>query len=238
MTDPSEPNDLAELAEVWRTSTARLETRISELAAALERSHASSRESHRALAHGRVRRALTVLRVSDVFQLIFAVPIAFLAASFWIRHLDELGSLVSGAAFHLYAVATIVVMARRLSLTVQLDVTGPVLAAQTAFARMRRFYLRSSLGLGLAWWFLWVAGLQILARWLLDVDLVERAPAWFWGSIAVGALGLVGSLALARWLTRRALRSPALARVVDLMAGRSLARVGRELTELSTFAAD
>jgi hypothetical protein len=231
-----EPTDLADLARVWRASTARLETRISELAAAIERAHVPPPDASRARAHGRVHRALAVLRTSDVIQLIVAVPIAIASASFWIGHRDELGSVVSGVAFHLYAVATIIAMARRLSLTAQLDLAGPVLATQTAFARMRRFYIRSSLALGLAWWFLWIAGLHMLVRWLLGVDLCERAPAWFWLSLATGGVGVIGSLVLARYLARRAVRSAALAKWADLVAGRSLARVAHELDELTAFA--
>lgn len=237
-TDSEDPKDFAELARVWRTSTARLESRIAELAAAIERTHVPPLDAGRSRARGRVRRSLAVLRLADLLQLIIAVPIALLAAAFWIHHRDELTSLVSGGAFHLYAVATIIVMARRLTLTAQLDVAGPVLATQTAYARMRRFYIGSSLALGLAWWFLWIAGLHILVRWLFGVDLGARAPAWFWLSLATGAVGLVGSLVLARFLARRAVRSPALARWSDLVAGRSLARVGRELAELTAFAHD
>ena len=222
----------------WRDATARLEGRISDLAAAIDRvhdrTHARDVRAERDRVRRRVRWALATVRAFDIAQLVVAALVALAAGSFWVDHRSERSAMLSGIALHGYAIAMIVAMARRLVLVARIDIAGPVLATQTAFARLRRFHIRSSLALGLPWWFLWIPCLIIAARVALDVDLYARAPLWFWLSMLVGAAGVAGSLALARYLVRRAAASPAPA-WADQLAGRSLARVGRELAELYVY---
>jgi hypothetical protein len=181
--------------------------------------------------------ALATVRALDIAQLVVAAVVAIAAGSFWVDHCDEPSALLSGLSLHVYAIAMIVAMARRLLLVARVDVVGPVLATQTAFARVRQYHIRSSLALGLPWWFLWIPCLIMLARAALGVDLYARAPLWFWLSMLVGSLGLVGSLALARYLVRRAAASPA-PPWADQLAGRSLARAARELAELFAYASN
>lgn len=226
----TEDDDLRELARTWRTTTAHLEARIDELAAALARARPPAEDARRA----RVRRTLTNLGAGDVIAIVVAALVAIAAGSFWIDHVAELGPALCGGALHAYAIATIVVMARRRVLARRIDLAGPVLAAQIAFARLRRFHVASSLALGLAWWFLWIVALEVLARAGLGVDLIARAPAWWWSSIAIGVAGVAGSIAIARVVARRAATAPAWA---ELLAGRSLARAGRELDELTAYPA-
>jgi cytochrome c biogenesis protein CcdA len=234
---PGDPDDLADLMRTWRDATARLEGRIADVAAALERSQERDVRAERDRVRRRVGRALATVRAFDIAQIVIAAVVAIAAGSFWFDHRDEPSALLSGIALHAYAIAMIAAMARRLVLTAHIDVAGPVLATQTAFARLRRFHIRSSLALGLAWWFLWIPCLIILARVALDVDLYARAPLWFWLSMLVGAAGIVGSLTLARYLVHRAAASPAPA-WADQLAGRSLARAGRELAELYVYPHD
>jgi len=240
-TSPTPPDDLADVMRTWRDATARLEGRITDLAAAIDRAHDRTHErdtrAERDRVRKRVRRALATVRGFDIAQLVVAAMLAIAAGSFWVDHRSEPSALLSGLGLHAYAIAMIVAMARRLVLTAQIDVAGPVLATQTAFARLRRFHIQSSLALGLAWWLLWIPCLIILARVALDVDLYARAPLWFWLSMLVGVAGVAGSLALARYLVRRAAASPAPA-WADQLAGRSLARVGRELAELHVYPHD
>ncbi|HEY0476357.1 MAG TPA: hypothetical protein VGD37_02485 [Kofleriaceae bacterium] len=238
MTPPvgtNDPDDLADLVRTWRDSTARLEGGIAELAAALDRAHERDARAERDPARARVTGALATVRAFNIAQLVVAAVVAIAAGSFWIDHRDEPSALLSGLSLHGYAIAMIFAMARRLVLVARVDVAGPVLATQTAFARVRQFHIRSSLALGLPWWFLWIPCLIMLARAVLGVDLYARAPLWFWLSMLVGSVGLVGSLALARYLVRRAAASPA-PRWADQLAGRSLARAARELAELFAYA--
>ncbi len=229
-------NDLDRLTREWRGEASRLEAQITALAGELARVRASGAAAHRHRAQAPARGALATVQAFDIVQLIGAGVLAVAAGSFWFDHRTEPSALLSGLALHVYAIAMIISMAGRLVLIARVDVAGPVLATQTAFARLRRFHLASALTLGLPWWFLWIPCLIILARVALGIDLYARAPAWLWLSMVIGVLGLVGSLALARYLAQRAVTSPALSRWIDLLAGRSLARAAREIDDLTAYA--
>ena len=139
---------------------------------------------------------------------------------------------------HAYGVVVICVAATQLLLVGRLYYAGPVVVMQRQLGMLRRFRVRSELLLGLPWWLLWVPAAMVGVMWLAHVDLYLAAPAWVYGSLAVGVVGLGASLWFARWLAGRAIASPCIQAMVDSLAGRNLARAARELDELARFARD
>jgi len=146
--------------------------------------------------------------------------------------------LVAGLALHIYGIAAACLLTARLVLVAHAYYTDPVLVLQHRLAVLRRFRIRASLALGLPWWVLWVPCTMIAASALWGLDLYAASPRWVWGSLAVGLVGLVGSVWIARRLGGRPISTPWLARMVDDLAGRSVIRAGREVDEVVAFRRD
>jgi len=212
--------DLDEMKRTWATMTDRLDV----LEAAISRDRLA-----------RARAALRWTSVSDLLELIAAILLVSLVAPFWIRHRATPHLLVAGLVLHAYGIAVIWAVAVRVLLVGRIYYTRPVLVIQQRLATLRRFRVRASLALGLPWWLLWVPCAMVVAYACCGVDLYARSPAWVVLSLAVGVVGIIASLVLARWLAGRALASPLLARWVDNLAGHGLRRASEELAELAAF---
>jgi cytochrome c biogenesis protein CcdA len=182
------------------------------------------------------RRALRWLSGWEVVKIAIWILFVSVVAPFWIEHRHTAHLLVAGLVLHAYGVAVIVIGSVQLSLVGRLYYTGPVVTMQQRIAELRRFRVRSSLLLGVPWWLLWVPCTMVGAMRLFAVDLYAGAPAWIYASLAIGAVGLVASLWLARRFIDRPISSPWLKRMIDDLAGASLRRAAREIDDLASFA--
>lgn len=184
------------------------------------------------------RSALRRTSAGEVARILLWIAFVGFVAPFWIQHRSATHLLVAGLVLHAHGVAVICVSVVQLHRVARLDHAGPVVALQRQLGVLRRFRVRSELLLGLPWWLLWVPAAMVAAMWLGHVDLYVASPAWVYGSLAAGALGLGLSLWLARWLAARPTKSAWIQGMVDSLTGRNLARAVRELDELARFARD
>lgn len=157
-------------------------------------------------------------------------------ASFWVANRDVLHWLVIGLLLHVYGVAGIWSTATQLLLLTGIALfDAPVVVLQRRLAQLRRFRALSTLALGLPWWWLWLLVPMVGAYHWTGVDWFAAGADWIWACMAVGLVGILASLWLARRLERRAIASPWARRIVDDVSGCSLLRASRQLDELADF---
>jgi hypothetical protein len=207
--------DLDDLKQAW----SKMQVRV----ARLERA-ASTRRTRDALRPAGLRR---VIRLGVWLVLVVA------AGSFWFDHRDVPPLLVSGLALHAYGILAIVLEARQLRALRKIDGAAPIVTLQRQLAELDRLRARCSLALGLPWWLLWVPCALIGVAWL--TGHVAYDAAWVWSSLAVGVVGLVASLVIARRLAGRPVQSAAWRRLIDDLSGRSATRAAEDLDEVSQF---
>ncbi|HTA65936.1 MAG TPA: serine/threonine protein kinase [Xanthomonadaceae bacterium] len=181
----------------------------------------------------RMMRGLRPLVVGQVLQMLFGAAFVLLAVSFWPHYVGIPHLLIAGIVLQVYGVALIAFGGITLGFIGRIDHSSPVLAIQQQFASLRRFYIRTGLGLGLAWWFLWIPLMMVLIG-LAGVDLYAHAPSVVWWGIATGVAGLLLTWIFHRW-SRHPSR-PNVARAVDeSLAGSSLTKAQRLLDEIAQF---
>lgn len=215
--------EIDDLKQAWQTLDRRL-----------ERSHALQLQLHRDNKLGQLRRGLRPLVFGQTLQIIVGAVIALLSASFWIHYRQEPAFLAMGILMHVYGVAAIIHAGVTIGWLSQIDYAAPVLHIQKRLARVRKLYVYGGMALGLPWWLLWIVVMAMLAKAGADVDVLTRAPGFFWGNIGFGVLGLLGTLWFLRW-SRRPER-PRLAQAIEsLVVGRSLRRAQTMLDDIARF---
>ena len=202
--------ELAELKAAWRALDAKL-----------ERQHALELHLFRESRLKRARLHLFPLYLESALEILAGLVIAVLAGSFWTEHLGEPAPLIAGLVVHLYGVLLIAMAVYQLVLLARLDFAAPVLAIQKDLARLQQHRVRAALALGLAWWVLWIALLECLARAFPGIDLYQRFPTWILANLAVGVLGIILSLLVVRWLRRRKSTSPTDPTALSWLLGRA-----------------
>jgi len=181
----------------------------------------------------RMKRGLRPLVFGQILQMLLGIGFVVLGVSFWPEHRDVPHLLIAGLIVHVYGVLLIAFGGITIGLISRIDHAAPVLAIQQQLAKLRRFYVRTGLGLGLAWWFLWIPLLMVVIG-DAGVDLYKHAPAVVWYGIATGVAGLLLTWLFDRW-SRHPSR-PNMARAVDeSLAGSSLTKAQRFLDEIAQF---
>ena len=121
-----------------------------------------------------------------------------------------------------------------MSMISRIDYAAPVLAIQKQLGQLRRFYVRTNIGLGMAWWFLWMPIAMMLFMSAFGADLYANAPAVIYGGGAIAAAGLLLTWAFDRWARHPS--RPQMAKIVDdSVAGSSLTRAQQALDEIAQF---
>ena len=221
--------DLDELKQAWRSLDAKLQRQNDLQFLALREQRV-----------GRVRSALRPLFWGQIASMAFGLAMLLLGLGTWVPHWQIPHLLVAGLAMHVYGVATIAIGGVLCARILAIDYAEPVLALQQRLARIRRVYLIGGMWIGLPWWLLWIPFVMTLAASLLGLDLYAVAQGagpllnWIHLSLAVSALGLLGTWWFHRWL-RKPGREALAGRMEDNAAGHSLRKARAELDELRRF---
>lgn len=211
--------ELDDFKTAWQTIDARL-----------QRQHALDLHRFREEKMQRVRSGLRPLFWGQLLQILFGAGIALFAAALWSTHPHAVAIIVAGVIVHAYGIACIIGAAAVLAAMAKIDNAAPVLDIQKQLMRVRKAYVVGGLVLGLPWWFLWIPFVMVLAG-LAGIDVFARAPSFVYWSLAVGALGMLGTWWVYRWSRR-----PARARTLDdALSGASLRRARAQLEELERF---
>lgn len=149
-----------------------------------------------------VRASLRPLRWGQILQIPFGVLIILLSIASWRSRWDLVNVRVAAMVMQAYGIALVVTGAHTLRLLDRLDYGAPVLEIQRRIAALQRWYARSGLVLGMAWWLLWLPALMMIGG-AFGRDLMARGPRVLGGYAAACVVGL----ALSLWLVRHAERS-------------------------------
>ena len=218
--------ELDELKSAWQTLSSHLEERNKlDISALREKSL------------GKTKKALRPLVFGQILQIVLmGVPCIFLAACLWSTMPAPLSAVIAGVILHAYGVATIISSGVVLGQTRKIDYTGSVLAIQKDMTRLKVLYVRTGLLCGMAWWFMWVVVLMVLAG-LVDLDLANRAPLLIGIGILSGALGILLSFGIYRLAKNP--RYSGLEKWIDQeITGKSLRVAMKELEETGKFETD
>lgn len=180
-----------------------------------------------------VRASLRPLRWGQRLQVPFGVVVVLLSIASWRSQWDMVNVRMAAMVMHVYGIALIATGARTLMLIDRIDYGAPVLEIQRRLAEVQRWYERTGLVHGMAWWLLWVPALMMLGG-AFGRDVLARGPRVLGGYAAACVVGLAVSL----WAIRHAERSnrPAVRDWAKRSAmGRSLYRAEGILDELRRF---
>ncbi len=182
----------------------------------------------------KARRGLRPLAWGQALQILCGIALIVWAVPFWSAHLDVPHLLLAGISVHVYGVLMIICGGTTIGMISRIDYAAPVLAIQKQLGHTRRFYVRTNVGLGMAWWFLWMPILMMLFMGAFDADLYANAASVIYGGTAIGAVGLLLTWVFARWA--RHPNRPHMAKAVDdSVAGGSLNRAQQALDEIAQF---
>ena len=180
------------------------------------------------------RRGLRPLAWGQVLQILCGVGLIVLSVPFWSAHLEVPHLLLAGISVHVYGVLMIICGGATISMISRIDYAAPVLAIQKQLGQLRRFYVRTNIGLGMAWWFLWMPLMMMLFMSAFGADLYANAPSVIYAGTAIGTAGLLLTWAFDRWARHPS--RPHMAKMVDdSVAGGSLNRAQRVLDEIAQF---
>lgn len=182
----------------------------------------------------KARTSLRPLFWGQLMQMLFGLSFIALAASLWIHGTELSGSvLVAGILVHAYGIAVTAISGMMLGRITSIDYAAPVVSIQQQLARLRRFYIISSMVAGLPWWLLWVAILMVLLG-LGGIDLFAKAPSVIWIAFGIGIPGLLGTWWFYRWSCNPK-RSKLAKAVEDSLTGGSLRKAQRVVDEIEQF---
>ena len=218
--------ELAELKAAWQTLDRRLDQH--------------DRINLLLLTEQRVAKARSRLRplfFGQLVQILSGVLMIALGVSVWSSHREVSSLLISGLIIHIYGVAMIIIAGVTLGMIAAINDAAPVLEIQQRLARLRTFYIRGGMAIGLAWWLIWIPFVTVLFNWLAGVNVVERTPSVAVIGIVIGVVGLFATWLFHRWAHNP--QRPRLAKFLDnSMTGSSLRKAREELDVLKAFERD
>jgi len=200
---------------------------------ALERGNRLSAEMLRRQRLDATQKSLRPLRVNQTFQILFGVFFIVLAGLLWTTKPTAVSVILSGVTVQVYGIGCILTAGLVFSSLNRIDYAGPVVAAQTGLAQVRRAYGISVLVAGLSWWFLWIPLLMLLAG-LAHVNLYAQAPPVIWIGMMIGFVGLSGTYCI--YLHSVKSKNMQLRRFVERATfGRSLMDALKQMDEIRSF---
>lgn len=218
--------ELDELKQVWQ-----------ELGRKLDRQHQDEKLRLREERGRRLRSGLRPLVWGQALQMAAGVALTIWGALFWSAHAQATHLIAFGLILQFYGIALIGCAAWVQARVAAIDYAAPVLTLQRRLAAVRNAYVRGGLGVGLAWWLLWMPVLAAILMSLFGADVYRNAPSLFAIGGAVGVAGLLASLGFLHW--SRQPQRPRLAKAVeDSVSGVSLRRAQALLEEIERFERD
>ena len=203
----------------------------------LERQHAMDLLRFREERGRRLKSGLWPLVLGQALQMLFGVAMLLLGVELWTSHRDVPHLFVCGLIVHVYGVALIACGGMVQAMISAVDYSAPVLDIQKRLARLRKFYVRTGMVVGLAWWLIWMPVMAAVFMTLFGADMYLNAPSVFAIGGAVGVVGLLATWWLHRW-SRHPSR-PRLAKAMeDSVTGRSLRRAQALADEIARFEHD
>ena len=185
----------------------------------------------------KARSRLRPLFFGQLVQILSGVLMIALGVSVWSSHREVSSLLISGLIIHIYGVAMIIIAGVTLGMIAAINDAAPVLEIQQRLARLRTFYIRGGMAIGLAWWLIWIPFVTVLFNWLAGVNVVERTPSVAVIGIVIGVVGLFATWLFHRWAHNP--QRPRLAKFLDnSMTGSSLRKAREELDVLKAFERD
>ena len=185
----------------------------------------------------KARSRLRPLFFGQLVQILSGVLMIALGVSVWSSHREVSSLLISGLIIHIYGVAMIIIAGVTLGMIAAINDAAPVLEIQQRLARLRTFYIRGGMAIGLAWWLIWIPFVTVLFNWLAGVNVVERTPSVAVIGIVIGVVGLFATWLFHRWAHNP--QRPRRAKFLDnSMTGSSLRKAREELDVLKAFERD
>lgn len=178
----------------------------------------------------KVRKGLRPLFWGQVVQVMFGVLVILFGVASWRNHLGVIHQMIPGILIHVYGVLTIMSAGVVMSLIGKIDYTAPVGTIQTQLDRLRAVHIHTSLALGLSWWLIWIPFFVALFGFV-GADLAVKAPSFIIISVAIGVIGILGSLLFLQW-SRHPSREGLAKRLEDSAAGSSLTYTSRILEDV------
>jgi serine/threonine-protein kinase len=183
----------------------------------------------------RTRASLRPVIWEHAGQIALGVLVALAVGPFWWNHRAEPGLLISGLVLHVYAILMIVLGARVIVLVRTLQLDAPVVQIQKALASLRRSYVMTGFIVGMPWWLLWIPLISVV----FGVDPAADWPAgWVMANLAIGGVGIVGTLWFFRHLWTASVDSERRRGVEESVAGRGFKSARAFLDEIARFERD
>lgn len=218
--------ELDDLKQAWQ-----------ELDRKLERQHAMDLLRFREERGKRLKSGLWPLVLGQGLQMLIGLAVLLLGVDFWTSHREVTHLFVFGLILHVYGVALIACGGAVQAMIAAVDYSAPVLDIQKRLARLRKFYVRTGMVVGLAWWLIWMPFMAVVFMTLFGADMYLNAPSVF---VIGGAVGIVGLLAT--WWFHHWSRHPSRPRLAkameDSVTGRSLRRAQAIAEEIARFERD
>ncbi len=215
--------EIDELKAAWQTLDRRLDQH--------------DRINRLLLTEQRVAKAKSRLRplfFGQMVQILSGILMIALGVSVWSSSGEVPSLLISGLIVHVYGVATIIVAGVTLGMIAAINDAAPVVEIQKRFARLRSFYIRGGMAIGLAWWLLWIPFVTTFFYWLVGVNIMEHAPSVAVIGTVIGVVGLFATWVFHRWAHNP--QRPRLAKFLNnSMTGSSLRKAHEELDVLNEF---
>ena len=218
--------DLDDLKQAWQ-----------ELDRKLERQHTMDLLRFREERGQRMKSGLRPLVWGQALQMLVGVAVLLLGVDVWTEHSEVPHLFAFGLIVHVYGIALIACGGMVQGMIAAVDYSAPVLDIQKQLARLRMFYVRTGMAVGLAWWLLWMPFMAAVFMSLFGADMYLNAPSVFAIGSAVGVAGLLATGWFHRW-SRHPSR-PRLAQAMeDSVTGRSLRRAQAIADEIARFERD
>lgn len=221
--------ELQELKDLWRQHDEKLDKQIQLNTQLLKKMELNN-----------TRSALRKATLDPVFSLIFGVLMLCPLVPFIYNHIQQVQYAGPATGLALYALLLVIDSISRLSIIDAIDYEGPVMQIQQQIERLSIHNLRYTLPLNLSWGALWLFVPIVCLKALGDFDIYSLHQGWIMWNIAICSLLGIVFAGLAVWLSRHyntdQITQPWLQKIMDQLAGRSLAKARASLKEIEDFA--
>lgn len=164
----------------------------------LQQENALRLEDRRERKLDRARGNLRPLLFGVAVQALLGVGLIVLGVACWQRNIDVPGLLLAGLVLHAFGILNVALAGMVGCLSATMDYAAPVLAIQKRLRLLLRLQVLNSNACGAPWWIMWVLVVVGFAG-LAPGSVAGPTPAWIWGSLAIGLVGMVATWA---WTAR------------------------------------